>query len=105
MNTPKQTIENDDAVYWYCTQVRNHEHILSCIEASRHNSLFDHPPPPEVPKTFWNAMHQPEWAAAIDTEHKKTEYCTFLFANNYSPPTRQPLQLDNLPSNTATPIL
>ena len=73
INTPTQTIENDDAVYWYSTQVRNHEHILSCVETSHHTKLFTPPPPPEVPKSFWNAMHYPEWAAAIDTELKKFE--------------------------------
>ena len=37
INTPICNIENDDAIYWYSTQVKNHEHFLSLVEASHHD--------------------------------------------------------------------
>ena len=72
INTPIQSIENDDAVYWYSTHVRNHEHFLSLIEASHHDKLFINFDTLNVPKTFWKAMAIPEWKTAIDTELKRT---------------------------------
>ena len=73
INTPIQSIENDDAVYWYSTHVRNHEHFLSLIEASHHDKLFINFDQLNVPKSFWKAMAIPEWQKAIDTELKKFE--------------------------------
>ena len=73
INTPIQNIENDDAVYWYSTHVRNHEHFLSLIEASHHEKLFINFDQINVPKSFWKAMAIPEWKNAIDTELKKFE--------------------------------
>ena len=73
INTPIQNIENDDAVYWYSTHVRNHEHFLSLIEASHHEKLFINFDQLNVPKSFWKAMAIPEWKNAIDTELKKFE--------------------------------
>ena len=67
-NTPIQNIENDDAVYWYSTHVRNHEHFLSLIEASHHDKLFINFDQLNVPKSFWKAMAIPGWKNAIDTE-------------------------------------
>ena len=60
INTPIQNIENDDAVYWYSTHVRNHEHFLSLIEASHHEKLFINFDQLNVPKSFWKAMAIPE---------------------------------------------
>ena len=36
IKTPIRNIESDDSIYWYSTQVKNHEHFLSLIEASHH---------------------------------------------------------------------
>ena len=73
INTPIQNIESDDAVYWYSTHVRNHEHFLSLIGASHHEKLFINFDQLNVPKSFWKAMAIPEWKNAIDTELKKFE--------------------------------
>ena len=60
INTPIRNIENDDAIYWYSTQVKNHEHFLSLIEASHHEKLFINFETINVPKIFWKAMAIPE---------------------------------------------
>ena len=73
INTPIRNIENDDAIYWYSTQVKNQEQFLSLIEASHHDKLFINFKIINIPKTFWKAMAIPEWKNAIDTEFKKFE--------------------------------
>jgi hypothetical protein len=71
-NTPVTSPENDDAVYWYSTRVKNHEHMLSVVETSHYQTLFDSGEA-TVPKSFWKAMAIPEWAKSIDTELSKFE--------------------------------
>ena len=60
INTPIHNIENDDAIYWYSTQVKIHEHFLSLIEASHHEKLFINFETINIPKIFWKAMAIPE---------------------------------------------
>ena len=84
INTPIQSIENDDAVYWYSTHVRNHEHFLSLIEASHHDKLFTNFDQINVPKSFWKAMAISEWKTAIDTELKKFEKNSCLHVVPYT---------------------
>ena len=83
INTPCQSVENDDAVYWYSTSVKNHEHRLSVLETSHHKTLFE-PADPMIPKSYWKAMAIPEWAAAIDTELKKFEKNSCLHVVPYT---------------------
>ena len=52
IKTPIQSIGNDDAVYWYSTHVRNHEHFLPLIEASHHEKLFINFDQLNVPKSM-----------------------------------------------------
>ena len=61
IKTPIRNIENDDAIYWYSTQAKNHEYFLSSIEASHHEKLFINFEKINIPKTFWKAMVIPEW--------------------------------------------
>lgn len=61
INTPITSVKNDDAVYWYSTSVRNHEHLLSVLETSHHKTLSDSGEP-IVPKSFWKAIKIPDWA-------------------------------------------
>ena len=64
--------EEPDAVYWYSVFVDTHEYPLRQIETS-HYSLAVKIKDPNVPKTFWEAMKIPEWAAAINKERGKFE--------------------------------
>ena len=63
-----------DAVYWYNTFVdeNSHEYFYSMVETT-HVTRSIAIKEPDVPKTFWAAMRQPEWAAAINKERGKFE--------------------------------
>lgn len=87
INTPIISPEEEDAVYWYSTSVRNHEYQLSVVETSHFMGLMA-PEDPHVPKDFWKAMKIPEWSAAIDSELIKFEKNNCL---QYVPDTGQHL--------------
>ena len=64
--------EEDMAQYWYNYLAPNYEFSLSSVE-TQHFHLTVTAKDPSVPKTFWEAMKLPEWAAAIDKERAKFE--------------------------------
>jgi hypothetical protein len=58
--------------YWYNYLASNYEFFLSAVEIG-HCLLTVNAKDPSVPKTFWQAMKDPEWAAAIAKEQSKFE--------------------------------
>jgi hypothetical protein len=58
--------------YWYNYLAPNYEFSLSAVETG-HCLLTVTTKDPSVPKTFWQAMKDPEWAAAIAKEQSKFE--------------------------------
>lgn len=61
-----------DAVYWYHTHCDTHEYAYSMVETTHVNhsiTIKDS----SIPKTFWNAIRLPDWAAAINKERTKFE--------------------------------
>ena len=64
--------EDDVARYWFNYVSSNYEYSLSSVE-TEHFTLSVTVKDPTVPKTFWQAMKDPEWAAAIDKERAKFE--------------------------------
>ena len=63
-----------DAVYWYNTFVEDHSHeyfyaMVETTHVTRSIAIKE----PDVPKIFWAAMRQLEWAAAINKERGKFE--------------------------------
>jgi Reverse transcriptase (RNA-dependent DNA polymerase) len=67
-----QIPSHPDAVYWYSTFFDDHEYTYSMVETS-HADLAINIRDPAVPKTFWSALRQPDWAAAINKERTKFE--------------------------------
>jgi hypothetical protein len=64
--------EDDVAQYWFNSFTTDYEVHLTAVE-TQHFALSVVLKSPDVPKTFWQAMKQPEWAAAIDKELTKFE--------------------------------
>ena len=64
--------EPDLPVYWYHYQTENSEYPLSMIE-SNHFLLTTQIKDPTIPKTFYQAMKDPDWTKAVNTERAKFE--------------------------------
>jgi hypothetical protein len=64
--------EDDIAQYWLNYLAPNYEYSLTCVE-TQHFTLTVTAKVPSVPKTFWQAMKDPEWEAAINKERLKFE--------------------------------
>jgi hypothetical protein len=64
--------EPDIPVYWYNYQAENPEYALSMVE-SNHYLLTTQIKDPSIPKTFYQAIKDPDWAAAVNTERSKFE--------------------------------
>jgi hypothetical protein len=60
------------AQYWMESFTTDYNVIISAVEAT-HFTLSVTLADPTVPKTFWTAMKDPQWAAAIDKELTKFE--------------------------------
>ena len=60
------------AQYWMESFTTDYNVIISAVEAT-HFTLSVTIADPTVPKTFWTAMKDPQWAAAIDKELTKFE--------------------------------
>jgi hypothetical protein len=58
--------EDDIAQYWFNYLAPNYEYSLSSFE-TQHFTLTVTAKDPSVPKTFWQAMKDPEWEAAINS--------------------------------------
>ena len=68
-----QAFDPDEvAQYWFNYLAPNYEYSLSSVE-TQHFTLTVTAKDPTVPKSFWQAMKDPEWAAAIDKERSKFE--------------------------------
>lgn len=64
--------EPDLPVYWYNFQTENSEYPLSMVE-SNHYLLTTQIKDPSIPKTFYQAIKDPDWATAVNTERSKFE--------------------------------
>jgi Reverse transcriptase (RNA-dependent DNA polymerase) len=64
--------EDNIAQYWFNYLSPNYEYSLSSVE-TQHFTLTVTAKDDTVPKSFWQAMKDPEWAAAIDKERDKFE--------------------------------
>ena len=64
--------EDDVAQYWFNYLAPNYEYSLSAVE-TQHFTCAVTVADPSAPKTFWQAMKDPDWAAAIDKERSKFE--------------------------------
>ena len=64
--------EPDLPVYWYHFQTENSEYPLSMVE-SNHFLLTTQIKDPYIPKTFYQAIKDPDWAIAVNTERAKFE--------------------------------
>ena len=65
--------EPDLPVYWYNFQTENSEYPLSMVE-SNHYLLTTQIKDPSIPKTFYQAIKDPDWATAVNTERSKFEF-------------------------------
>ena len=64
--------EHEVAQYWFNYLSADYEFSLSAVE-TQHFTLTVVAKDPTIPKTFWQAMQIPDWAAAIDKERAKFE--------------------------------
>lgn len=64
--------EPDVPTYWYHYQALNPEYSLSMVETS-HWQLVTQIQDPYIPKTFYQAINYPDWAAAVNKERAKFE--------------------------------
>ena len=71
-NSLKDFTEPDLPTYWYNYQTKNPEYPLTMVETS-HWLLAADIKEPTVPKSFFQAMKDPEWAAAVNKERSKFE--------------------------------
>jgi Reverse transcriptase (RNA-dependent DNA polymerase) len=62
--------EDDIAQYWFNYLAPNNEYFVSSVE-TQHLTLTVTAKDPSVLKTFWQAMKDPEWEAAINKERLK----------------------------------
>ena len=64
--------EPDVPTYWYNYQAINPEYFLTMTETS-HYQVATQVKDPFVPKSFYQALKDPEWIAAVDKERAKFE--------------------------------